>query len=204
MKSIRATRTAKGISQKELARKAGIDARTLRKIENGEHVSDVSMNAVLNAMDSYTIPSDSAEEYNRRTKLSLVKFCWSLVAVLAGIWIVTSLVMPYYRDAYMFGLACSAIVLVLSGPAFLVTSWEPRWNTRIEIDADTTQTGSLPLLTETMKVWIGRSDLTLGPVSTVGERLNLVAFSRFELSDYHGISARLQSLGLRAKITRLS
>jgi hypothetical protein len=195
MCKIRETRINKGISQKALAKRAGIDARTLRKIENGDHVSDVSFNAVEKALG--VTSSNSGETRKSRQKLVKPQTFWlytgGFYAAILGI----SALLGFAGSPY---LSLFAPVLAFGCPVtialyhLLVTP--SRGNTRIEFKTTLSQAFDLGDPLQKAKEWLGRDDVMVGNVALGGDQFGFVAFADYDFHEYPSLIDKLKRFDL--------
>lgn len=205
MSAIREARISKGMSQKELARTVGIDARTLRKIENGEHVSDISKRAVERALRVSTqeaVPVAASAPLGRQ-------FFWKYWGAVATM--VTALVgganllidKPFDGGVYG-GIGVVSLLIVFFAFGFFAVMVAPvRGNTRIEILVGSDGAVDVSNLIEDAKGWLGRQNVTLGQISTDNNGFRFHVFSDFEVREYPALVAKLRDFGLEASIHRI-
>jgi DNA-binding XRE family transcriptional regulator len=204
MSAIREARINKGLSQKELARAVGIDARTLRKIENDEHVSDISRRAVertLGVSVQGTIKPSSLPTHGWQFYTLFWCAVMGIIVALVGAtrWFVER---PF--DVSEYGALAVAIFLIVFFAAgiFVLMLIPVRGNTRIEISGGFDRSSDLSAPLEMAKGWLGRQDVTLGKITTdkAGYRLNV--FTNLEVLDYPTVIAKLKDFGLEASLHR--
>lgn len=202
MSVIREARVNKGMSQKELARAVGIDARTLRKIENGEHVSDISKRAVertLGVSAEETIPASASAPLGRQFYVTY----WLCVAaaiaamVSAATWFIDR---PFNMGDYAGVYILSFLIIVFAFGLFALNLAPVRGNTRIEISAGLDRATDFANPLETAKGWLGRPDITIGKIATDGKGFRLHVFGDFEVRDYPALVSKLRGFGLEASV----
>jgi transcriptional regulator with XRE-family HTH domain len=199
MTTIRDARVKRGISQKELARAAGIDARTLRKIENGEHVSDLSQKAVEQVLGvSAEVAVPTASQSARRGFNYRIKFGLSVVAFLILVLGICWGSGPLFWPAYV---AMSFIVLTVSAAYYWVDNEPLPGNTYIEIRADLAAAVGFGDLHEMAKGWLGRSDITVRRIVTDKSGLRFTVRGDFDVREYPGLVQKLRGFGLDASVS---
>ncbi|HTN02844.1 MAG TPA: helix-turn-helix transcriptional regulator [Planctomycetaceae bacterium] len=196
MTSLKEIRIKQGRSQKEVARAAGIDARTLRKIENGEHVSEVSLHAVERVLRAC---EDSPPTQPRPKPLSMLR---SLIAdffpplLLIGCGLVVLAVSVHLAVGF---LALGLWILL----AYMFVRLQPvQPNTAITIMAAaatiTPRHLSNPALA--IKEWLGREDASLTEFKTNATGATYLVKANITTREYADIVARLHGLGLSATV----
>ena len=203
MNAIRNTRMKLGLSQKDLARRAGIDARTLRKIENGEHVSELSLTAVEHILGISTTPRAPS-----KARPSTRAFPWRrslvIMAVLAAILIIGYAGSFYFEAAIHLMIAAVACATVF-GLLTLFTYFMGREirNTRIEIVADSSAIDGSDDILERLKAWLGRDELCMTSLKVSGSQAQATLVADCEISEYIPLSRHLEALGLKVTFTRV-
>jgi transcriptional regulator with XRE-family HTH domain len=195
MCTLRETRINKGISQKALAKLAGIDARTLRKIENGDHVSEVSFNAVEKALG---VASDKAGD-TRQSRQKLVEsqtFYLYAGAFYAAVFCIVALFC--YADSVYWAL--SVPILIIASPVtvflyYLLVS-PGRGNTCVEFKTTLSQGFDLSDPLQRAKEWLGREDVMVGNVEFDGDQFRFQAFADYDFHEYRSLINKLRDFGL--------
>jgi transcriptional regulator with XRE-family HTH domain len=199
MNSIRDARIKMGLSQKELARNAGIDARTLRKIENGNHVSEVSLHAVERELGV-----SACENVLRTPKGPIVTaqgFLIGIIGYYAALFGVGWLLHVMESQAWMLVVALAAMSMIFIGPLYLVGFGPDRGNTCIKIKAPLSRANDVANPLEMAKGLLGRDDVMVGHVEFDGASFGFVAFADYEFREYPSLIAKLKNLGVDATVS---
>jgi transcriptional regulator with XRE-family HTH domain len=199
MTIIRNRRIQLGTSQKDLARKAGIDARTLRKIESGEHVSAVSLNAVERVLGIGAQTSD-IERGGRQNLFPLRKFQF-----IVGLFYTTVFAMiAVFAFNGSSNIILATPIAIMSFPLVAVFYWAfvvpSRGNTRIEIRASLSKAENLADPLNKVKGWLGRQDVTIEKVRVEGSDFKLVAYVDYDFHEYPAVIQKLNGFGVEAMI----
>lgn len=199
MSSIRERRTELGMSQKELARRSGIDARTLRKIENGEHVSDLSIAAVESIL-GISAPRDAIRHDTLTPTISPAALM-TFLKFTAPI----SLVLFWYflGDNPETWIPAFVLCLVISLPAIalaaLLTS-TPQGNTRITVSGAISTAETIKDPRQRARQWLGREDVFVKAFKVAENDFEMVVSSEYKPSEYASLSKRLSEFGLKVQI----
>jgi transcriptional regulator with XRE-family HTH domain len=201
MTTIRDTRVKRGISQKELARAAGIDARTLRKIENGVHVSDLSQHAVEQALGvSAPVPASGSSKSAR----SGFRYYGKL-----GLIVVTVLVMTlglcwgiHKPNQFwpLYGILSSMCMFFATSIYWLANAPLPG-NTNIEIMANLTAAAGFGHPRQMAEGWLGRSDLVVKRIVSDQSGLRFTICADFDVQEYPRLVQKLRGFGLDATVS---
>lgn len=200
MSTIRDARVRLGLSQKEVAYQAGIDARTLRKIENGEHVSDVSRMAVERIVGAAAKPQPKRKSRFNSVKIvdySKTALLLMTVSALAGFFYMSGSG-TYGVDSFVK--LCVLYCLLITTPSLLI-AYHDHSNTRIDISRPLSHSGEINQNLENAKAWLGREDIKIGPVTFQDERFKFSIFANIDFSEYARLAERLTGFGVDAKIS---
>lgn len=207
MSAVRQERVRRGLSQKELARLAGVDARTLRKIETGAYVSDVSRSAVERVLGvSATREPDTLA--GATEKPSVLKFFFGAAGVPCLFWL-TWLALgnwdpnPIHDLLFALCVAVTSLFAFFSLPFGFMYFSPPVPDTRIEIGFDASRPDVLVDPSALVRSWLGSDNLGIGQVSANPDGFKVSVFGSFPLSAYPGIVERLRNFGAVATVSRL-
>jgi transcriptional regulator with XRE-family HTH domain len=206
MNAVREARIQRGLSQKELARLAGFDARTLRKIESGEHVSDVSLAAVERVLGVAARSSPVAPADGRTTVWRFLKMATAVQVVPAAIWILwyaLAAVEDFTRAVPLLvgATACFVFFGLLLG---LIYRSDLPPNTRIDMGFDASHSDVLANPLSKVRSWLGKGDLDVGQVTADAGGYKMAVFGDFQLSEYPTIVERLSNFGVVATVSRVA
>lgn len=204
MNSIREARIRMGLSQKELARNAGIDARTLRKIENGDHVSEVSLHAAERALGVATREDGVQRKIERKALVAPKVFC-----ICAFVFYVLLIALAWYihrelqSDGWQVVAALGVVCAVVAAPIYIfaVDAGPDRGNTCIWFKAPLTSANDVDNPLEMAKRFLGRDDVMVGDVEFDGASFRFVAFADYEFREYPSLIAKLKNLGVDATVS---
>lgn len=195
MSDIRQARIQQGRSQKEVARDAGINPRTLRKIESGEHVSEVSLQAVQRVLaihGHHAAPARWPRLKPDLADIAALAFPVALLGVGASIWMLS---VHLAVGIMAFGTVLSLLLL-----AAWLQPCPP--NTTIVISTDNSSVPrhllSDPLLAA--RSWLGVKNLCVRQFKADGDRLTYVILADLDSADYADVATRLRSKGLEATV----
>lgn len=200
MSIVKSLRIERGLSQKELARKSGIDPRTLRKIEAGEHVSAVSLNAVERVLEaSVTTETDKRET---RQNLMPAKTFWFYASILFAASVIVTIV-GYTDTPLTFGFAMFGLIYFLFGipVAYMALVMPHRGNTRIDIDIPADDSDLRDPLNQ-VKTWLGREDVSVSDLRYDQDRFRFSAYVDYDVHEYPSIIRKLSDFGINVAVQR--
>jgi transcriptional regulator with XRE-family HTH domain len=215
MTQIKNERIQQSMSQKRLALLAGIDARTLRKIEKGENVSPESYRSVCNALGippaaqeaSTCAIEDAPVQAKPRSLISACLAAATFFALATG----SILILAIYSGAYHFmnlgsatyaEAAISSMLLVLLGcPLLGVASIWASPNTVVTISTDNNERGlSVSTLLGVVSDVVPRGRFKIDSVSSSGSAQSVAAVGFTDRMDYPKLARLLTARGLRAEV----
>lgn len=215
MTQIKNERTRQSMSQKRLALLAGIDARTLRKIEKGENVSPESYRSVCKALGIEPVVQDRQAEVADDAPLDVrarSQLTATLVAALAfalASFLVGAVV--YHFDAHKFlnlGTNFQATVAFVSVLLFLVgcpllgmaSIWAAP-DTVVTLSAQNTAQGmSVASMIGAVSEVVPGGRFKVRSVASSGGGQNVVAVGYADKNDYSRLARLLTARGFQAQV----
>lgn len=199
MSTIKNERTRRGMTQKELARAAGIDVRTLRKIENDEHVSEVSLACVENVLGANR--SSDPQHVSKGTDRLAANLCrlMPFVCVLA---------LAFFTFAFYYNHSSALLWFVAalsSGMLWahqIVEQWTYLGNTEISFQLSLDDAPLTENLKGAAQEWLGRTDVRVSEPRFDGEYFRVSTYADYRPTDLPALVNRLTGLGVNFHISR--